>query len=467
MAYAISVGVVAVFLTIYLLLSRPIKPRYARFLDDEAFEAGAKRLVRTIPVPKKTGNISAGAYISWIKRSCFLMKRKRYLGEFDDFILSKDMLKQFSDASSASDLPSVDGVPRAVLLARYCISNSAYKLSADRIRTVLETQNEWRTLTFCEIDKMEQAFKFAFLEDLAALYAKLKTISKGYDLAKKYISQPDSVPKKYSSFVKSKLFLSICAKTVGYKADFYANLLEGYKSAFKAEFDAIMSSMDLVQNTDFTSFYSPLEIYDKYEIFSSASPAAKRNFLTLAGKISDRENLDEFLLAVRVDKYMNTASSGHMALKRFKMAGRCYACTSQYEDMTMLGAALSSHYFMDLYFRPAGRKFSNRSITKILEYDNSFEPIYKFRTINFGFSTKDNRIRFSPQMPDCVAEADVVLELRGVKHTLHLRRGDQKALYVGETLVMGVNSLALGNKPLDITLVLPRPTDNDPSRSPQ
>lgn len=455
MAYAISIGVVAAFVLLYFLTRCTIRPRYARYLDQDSFEKSAKQFVHSMPMPKKNGKMSGVNQIASIKRNLFLLKRKRYGGEFDGMSISKDKLKTLSCVSDLADLPFVGGDPRAVLLARFCIENSAGRADFQRIKCVLEAQNLWRTLTFKEIEGMKSAFKYALCEQFAFFYEKLHAFARCSDIAEKYVSSPLNVSKKYASLAKSKLFLSLCARAAGYKAEYYANLYDSCISNFKKELETLCASLEFLEKFDFTPFYSPLEIYDKYEIFYSAENGAKRNFLRLAGEISDRENLDEFLLAIRVDKYMHSASSGHMSLKRFTFAGRNFSCISQAKDISMLATALSSHYFMDMYFRPVNRRFSNRSITKILEYENSFEPIYKFKNLNFGINVKNGKLRISPTLPDEILSADVAFSYSGVEHSLHLKRGEKRAMYIGDTRVDGVGGLTLGENALNITLILP------------
>lgn len=459
MAYAISICAVVAFLALYLITRRPVKPRYVKGLGDEEFRVHTEELVRSIPVPEKTSKIAATGHISRIKWDMFWLGRKRYAGEFDDLLIPKDKLKQLSSLPLISSLPSAGGEPRAVKLARFCFESCAYLPSAERVRFVLESQNAWRTLTFKEIEGMKQAFKYVALEALASAYEKLRAVAKGYDVAYQYVSSPATVPQKYANMPKSKLFLSLCAKAANYKAEFYCKIYQNCIDKIRQEVQNITAFADEIEKTDFTRFYSPLEIYDKYEIFSSADAETKRNFLRLAGKISDSENIDEFLFAIRLDKYMHSASSGHMALKRFSLGGSNVSVVRQKRDITMLGTALSSHYFMDIYFRPIGKRFLNKSITKILEYENSFEPIYKFRTVNLGISTKDGKLRLSPALPDGVRSADIVFEHMGVEHSLHLKRGDERALYLGSTKINGVSGVALGDRPLDITLILPEDED--------
>ncbi len=452
MAYAVSIGVVALFVVIYFLMRRHVKPVYCKNIGDAEFEAEANKLVRALPLPKKRAEVPSLAFN--IKCNILKLKSRRYCGKFDDLIVSKDKLKEMCATPLLGALPSVDGVPRCVRLAKFCLEMSGGRADESRIRTVLESQNEWRTLTFSEIEALAQAFKYALTQQLASLYEKMYTVAKFEDIAKRYVYSRGRTGKKYEKFAKDKLFLSLCASVAGYKSDIYQATLRELRAKFGNELERIMSALDIVERMDFSPYYSPLEIYDKYDMFSSSDEGTKRNFLTLASEISDRENLDEFLFAVRVDRYMLSASSGHMAIARFKIFDSMMSFIKQKRDVSMLGVALSSRYFMDLYFKPVKRRFLSRSITKINEYENSFEPIYKFKTVNFGISASDGKLKLSPRLPLGVTSADINFEYGGVRHTIHLKRGEERAMYIGDTRINGVDAIPLGDKSLDITLTV-------------
>ena len=123
----------------------------------------------------------------------------------------------------------------------------------------------------------------------------------------------------------------------------------------------------------------------------------------------------------------------------------------------MLATALGSKHFMNLYFAENKVQKSKRgkSISKMLEFENTFEPIYKFHSINFGISTTGNLLRISPAMPKQVERADIVFKVNGVQNTLHVERGEERQLYLGDTRISGVESIKLGKAPLDITVKIP------------
>ena len=87
---------------------------------------------------------------------------------------------------------------------------------------------------------------------------------------------------------------------------------------------------------------------------------------------------------------------------------------------------------------------------------NTFEPIYKFHTVNFGISTAGDRLRIAPALPRQIERADLVFDVNGVKNDLHIVRGDEKQLYIGDTLISGVDQIKLGKTPLNITVTVPK-----------
>lgn len=119
----------------------------------------------------------------------------------------------------------------------------------------------------------------------------------------------------------------------------------------------------------------------------------------------------------------------------------------------MLGAALSSDFFMRVLFDKKSTK-ENKSILKLVDFENSFEPIYKFNNLNFGISTLGDVLRISPHLPDNIDSADVVFSNNGIKHTMHIKRGEDTKIYLGNTRIEGTKYIRLANKPLDITVIV-------------
>ena len=60
-----------------------------------------------------------------------------------------------------------------------------------------------------------------------------------------------------------------------------------------------------------------------------------------------------------------------------------------------------------------------------------------------------------PALPRQIEKADVVFDVNGIKNTLHIERGDEKQMYLGNTLISGVEQIRLGDNPIDITVKIP------------
>ena len=173
----------------------------------------------------------------------------------------------------------------------------------------------------------------------------------------------------------------------------------------------------------------------------------------VASALSDNENLDEFMYAIRVEKYMQSASAGHSKVKKVDLFDKELCIISHKKDIAMLAAALNSDFFMRVFFSDKKNK-SNKSISKIIDFENSFEPIYKFENLNFGISTTNEVLRICPHLPKNILKAAVVFENAGTTHTMHIMRGDDTKIYLGNTKVEGTKFIRLAKKPLDVTVIV-------------
>lgn len=90
----------------------------------------------------------------------------------------------------------------------------------------------------------------------------------------------------------------------------------------------------------------------------------------------------------------------------------------------------------------------------MFDFENTFEPIYKFQSLNFGISTSGGRLKISPHLPRQILSADIVFEENDTKNYLKIQRGDENALYLGNTKLSGTSQIKLSNKPLDILVVI-------------
>lgn len=467
MVYALTISVLSLAILIYALTRKKEREFFCEKYDDDEYEKKCKEFISSMPLPKETSQIRQTTYKRNIKYVRFLIGRKKYKGSFSDFLQDSSLVDGVlkADLSKLTSTPSVacDGAeydngktePRIVKIARFCLAHNDYEFSQDRFLSAVNAQNKARTLTFEEILFFKEAFLYVLLEKLNYLYNDLHILCKVYALAQKYCKNPNIAifDKRYKSYIKSKLFLSLCAIAASYSDSSFA---QNFREVTDALFDVyvrVMNSWQRVLNFDFSKYYSPLEIYDKFDVFANASERCKENFLKCASEISDKENIDEFMFAIRLEKLMSSASGGHIKVRRFNAFSRLVCIFSQKRDIAMLAVALSSQYFMDLSFNHRSQKI-NKSISKMFDFENTFEPIYKFQSLNFGISTSGGRLKISPHLPRQILSADIVFEENDTKNYLKIQRGDENALYLGNTKLSGTSQIKLSNKPLDILVVI-------------
>ena len=109
---------------------------------------------------------------------------------------------------------------------------------------------------------------------------------------------------------------------------------------------------------------------------------------------------------------------------------------------------------MKIYFDDAKEAKKQKSISKIIDFENTFEPIYKFSTINFGLSVQNDVLRLSPHLPSNVVSADVAFKSKDTTHRVKILKGDEEKIYLGNTQIKGTHLIKLADKPLEITVVV-------------
>lgn len=457
MIYAIVACVMAFCIILYFVTAKREREVAIKFWRDEEYRNRCAEFASNMPLPTQGSVINDKKFKRRINVARYILKLKRYDGLFDDFTQKIPMLS--INLSALADTPSIkrdnQNVSRIVEIARFCLSHNDYKLSLDRVLAIVNAQNKKNTLTFAEIMAMKEAFLYVYIEKLHYLFKRLRTLSKVYILCKKYCDNQNLAifDKRYKSYVKSPLFLSMCAYQMHFDNERYTRAFRQTVDCIYDEYAKLLNGMGEVVDCDFSRYYSPLEIYDKFDVFSSANENCKENFLKCAGRVSDKENIDEFMFAIRLEKYMSSASSGHIKVKRGGIFQRKIFVFSQKEDISMLAVALSSPYFMNLIFNEK-RKDYGKSISKICDFENTFEPIYKFQSLNFGISTLGGRLKVSPHLPNGVVSADIAFEENGTVNSLKIERGEENALYLGNTKLSGTSQIKLSSKPLSIKVVV-------------
>ncbi len=460
MAYALTILIMAIFFICFLLTKKQEREVFCPYFDNKIFKIECDRMLKSFDLPSKSSQNNSSKYIRFIKLMQYVLNMKRFRGAFDCFIEDKHILTRLYkiDYSCLDNLPAVRQneimSPRMVEIARLILCHNCYKFDENRLLFAINAQNRAKTLTFDEIMSAKECFCYVLLEKLYYIYKQLFAIVRVFRLAKTYANNQNLAvfDKKIKYYAKSPLFLSLCAIEKGYCDSEILAPLKYTIDNIAQEYNQILNTFDTVLAYDFSPLYSPLEIYTKFDTFCNASENAKFNLLQCASSLSDKENVDEFLFAIRVEKLMSTASNIHANIKRFRSLLGVMFLHYHKNDISMLSYALSSQYFMNLFFNFNSKK--SKSITKIVDFENTFEPIYKFKSINFGISTQDDYLKINPRLPSNIHSASVVFEHNGVKNTINIQKGEDFQLYLGDTKLSGASQIKLSNKPLNINVVV-------------
>ncbi len=460
MAYVLTILIIAIFFIVFLLTKRGEREVFCPYFDKKTFNIECDRMLKSFDLPSKSSTNNSARHIRFIKLMGYVLKMKRFKGAFDCFLDDKQILaKLFKiDYSCLDNLPAIkqDEImsPRMVEVARLILCHNCYKFDENRLLFAINLQNRTKTLTFDEIMSAKECFCYVLLEKLYYLYKQLFTIIRVYRLAKTYANNQNIAvfDKKIKYYAKSPLFLSLCAIEKGYCDSEIIAPLKYTIDNIAQEYNQILNTFDSVLAYDFSPLYSPLEIYTKFDTFCNANENAKSNFLKCASSLSDIENVDEFLFAIRVEKLMSTASNIHANIKRVRCVFGGVYLHYHKKDISMLSYALSSQYFMNLFFNYSNKK--SKSITKIIDFENTFEPIYKFKSINFGISTVDGYLKINPRLPSNIHSASIIFEHNGVNNSINIQKGEDFQLYLSGTKLSGASQIKLSNKPLNISVIV-------------
>lgn len=454
MAYALTLFTTSFFLILYFLFKKKDRDVYTQTFCDDQYQNACKEYVKSVDDVVDGGSVNNAKFKLKIKYLLFLLNRKKYKGIFDEFCDKPSILKSVLkvDFSPLENLPFANGSPRSVLLAKFMLSHSEYIFTQDRFCTIAEEQNKIHTLTYGEISFMREALLYVLLEKVCFLLESLHTIAKTIKIAQQYVKNNGiNQDKKLKSFTKSKLFIDLCMIEAGYTSIDDTKILTNVIDNLYMTYSRVLLSMECVLNFDFSRYFTPLEILDKYTVFSSATENQKHNFLTLFESLCKKENIDQFMYAIRLDKYIKTSTRVHTTVKRIDVFNTFICILSRRKDISMLSAGLTSNFFMSTFFGNKKRKIKS-SVTKFADFENTFEPIYKFENVNFGISTKNGILQINPHLPKQIESATVVFSYHNVNHTLHLLRSNSHGIFLGDTKIEGTHFIRLGNKPLDIVV---------------
>ena len=460
MAYLIAGVVVALFLALYLVSKPKIREEYSKVLSNDEYLDLSYNFVKSMSLPKNKGvDLHVDYFVSAIKSSLRILKTKRFKAKFDNVLKLEGAIRSLAkrDFSELNGLLSIDGTPRIVGIAEFCLKSNDFKFSGERIATIINNQNRVWTLSFDEILALDKAFLFVIVKKIAFLLEECKTVCKMMDLAKKCTKNKVDFEnnKNFNALKNNKLFLSFCADYTKYASEECLQAQENFFANIENEFEKVFNLAKNIEKIDFSAFYAPLAILSRYESFDEASRAEKINFLKLLKLICDKENIDEYYYAIRLDNYQKTASAGHIDVFRAPLFSRKLSVVFARKDITSLSAALSSKTMMTLLFGGNNAEKPSNSILKINKFENTFEPVSRFKALNFGISIQNDRLKLRPHLPKDVESVEFVLKHCGVAHCVHIERGEIKQLYLDETKLTGTSEIYLKDKPLKIKLIIP------------
>ncbi len=468
MEYGITAAVMAVFIVIYLF-SRPrfrVKPY--RVYGEQEYSQGLKNFIYGLPLPKTCGS----------KLQDKVFKRKLIVMRFMTKYYQKcAFLEQFGALISArkeeiaavvkfkydslSSLPSVEGEPRTVKIARFALAHSDYIFSLDRAGAAMEEQNRRRALTVSEINAMKDAFRYVLSERLAFCAADAHSVFSMSKKAEKFAKHYKSCEHSplYKSLTQNNMFMRFTAVYLGADTEWGEAEYAAHAEKQLYLVNTVLDSLKSIEYVNFNRFYKPIEYLDDFECFASAQIGIRQNFLNAMSALSDRENMDESVYAKRLCDFARNSDARAASFTRKKFAGRRIICQFAKENDVLLARSLTNCEQMRLNFAPVKRKKRSSDISEgdigCAASDKS-SRVYESFTAKFGISLIDDYLKIQPNFPDAVTDADITLEHKGVDHKIHVRKGDEDELSVGGTILHGIPGVILGDKPLDITVTVKR-----------
>ena len=145
---------------------------YSTALSDSEYEEELKNLC--FELQSKEGS---GTDLSKIKKSIkhcrkLLAKKARTedLYEFEKWIYENYYL--LTEFNAQLNLPSIKGVPRILILARWILKACAYTYMEDRVKKAVEQINKSCPLTYKEICALPDALTFAMMEKISVICEK-------------------------------------------------------------------------------------------------------------------------------------------------------------------------------------------------------------------------------------------------------------------------------------------------------
>ena len=417
--YAVSAAVAVLTVIAFMLVRPRVRTRFVRRLDGEEFARAADELAKTLPLPEKGGaGVSSRPFVKLVRNAArpvdgeagkLLGRVRDVFAEHEEEIAS---LKK-RDFAPLDTLPSVNGEARVIKIAELVLTSSAMLFSEERLREAVDAVNSRHTLSYDEVEKLPLALEFVVLRRLALLAYALKTVKSAADAGERAGARPRSrrAARLSAKFGSSVFFALAAATELGFSATKLKTRAGGIldESVFYAE--NCFLSLTVLRTVDYAEFYKPLEILTKYDIYKNADEKSKIAFNKCLSEVGQGENLDEYAVALRLERYISAGILPPLALSSFKAAGSLIMFGRVKRDTAALARALSSEEAMSLLF--GGYKNVGSTLEKSKMYTN-IPPKTEYFGVNFGISEKDSELSLAPSFPPCARRAEVEIERGGV-----------------------------------------------------
>lgn len=454
MEYAIAAGVTAVFIALYVVLRPRPREAFDATLKENELVSAAKEFAASLPPPSDGGgNAPAQPYARYVKRALRAKSPDPLISRIFEMLGEKrEELKKLAseDFAPLQDLPCVNGKVRCVCVAETVLGHSKYIFCRERAEGVIKAFNEVRALTFAETDAMEKAFRYVLLKKLGFLCKNACLAERLRARALLTASHPRLFSYAAARFMKSTLFCRFCAEEMGYGTKNFQRKSDAVLDRIAEYVSNVLDSLENVAVFDFSEFYAPAEILKHFETYASATPEERAAFAKKLGELGERENLDEYAYAVRLENYGEFGTLPPFKVARTPLGKGSIVIAKFDADLLMLARALSSPVFMQMLFGEG----EGKCILKKSKIKNSYLPKNRTFGAEIALSSDGGVLTLPRELPENVESAEFVLTADGVRHRVRIERGEP-GLSVNGTVMKGVPAVKLGDIPLFVEVKVP------------
>ena len=267
---------------------------YSTALSDSEYEEELKNLC--FELPSKEGSSTDLSKIKKSIKHCrkLLAKKARTedLYEFEKWIYENYYL--LTEFNAQLNLPSIKGVPRILILARWILKACAYTYMEDRVKKAVEQINKSCPLTYKEICALPDALTFAMMEKISVICEKAECIFKLEKLASKKSKKIEKFTKSnFLSYFKNKSLHIENSDEVLYAV----NKIIVELSKITKE---CIIGMTAVKKTDFQSLYLPNQILNADKTYSEMTDETQNIYKNKICALSDSINLNELFFTEKL-----------------------------------------------------------------------------------------------------------------------------------------------------------------------